>query len=331
MVGSTYRAVVCEALGAPESLRLQRLARQPLSPGAVRVNVKAAGINFPDLLTIEGLYQHRPQLPFTPGVEAAGIVVEMASNVHGLFLGQRVIARMRTGGYAEEAVVPASQVVPMPQAFTFAEAATFLVAHGTAYHGLVSRGGLAAGQKLLVLGAGGGLGLAAVQVGKAFGARVLAAASSAPKLEAAMSNGAHDAIDYSREPVEVAVKRLTAGAGVEVVLDPVGIEQASVLRCLAHGGKLLIAGFAGGSIPAYAANRILLKGCSVIGVRAGEAGRQDPALRRSELDAVLTLAAQGLVRPLVSARFPLPKWAAAMRLLGSRKAIGRVALEMDAA
>jgi len=330
MVDPTYRAVVCEALGAPESLRLQPFARQPLSPGAVRVSVKAAGINFPDLLTIQGLYQHRPQLPFVPGVEAAGIVVEMAANVHGLTLGQRVIVRMRTGGYAEEAVVPASQVVGMPEGFTFAEAATFLVAHGTAYHGLVSRGGLAAGQTLLVLGAAGGVGLAAVQVAKAIGARVFAAASSARKLQAAISNGAHEAIDYSKEPVELAVNRLTAGAGVEVVLDPVGIEQASVLRCLGHGGKLLIAGFAGGSIPAYAANRILLKGCSVIGVRAGEAGRQDPALRRRELDAVLTLAAQGLARPLVSARFPLPEWAAALRLLKSRQAIGRVALEIGA-
>src|SRR6516225_9738214 len=331
MVASTYRAVVCEALGAPESLQLQPLARQVLSPGAVRVRINAAGINFPDLLTIQGLYQHRPQLPFVPGVEAAGIVVETAADVHGLSLGQRAIARMRTGAYAEEAMVLASQVVPMPQGFTFAEAATFLVAHGTAYHALISRGGLVPGQTLLVLGAAGGVGLAAVQVAKALGARVLAAASSQPKLEAAISNGAHAAIDYSKEPVEVAVKRLTADRGVEVVLDPVGFEQASVLRCLAHGGKLLIAGFAGGSIPAYAANRILLKGCSVIGVRAGEAGRQDPALRRGELDGVLALAAQGLVRPLVSARFPMPEWAAAMRLLKSRKAIGRVALEMDGA
>jgi len=331
MVVPTYRAVVCEALGAPESMRLQPLARQGLSPGAVRIRVKAAGINFPDLLTIQGLYQHRPQLPFVPGVEAAGIIVEMTANVYGLSLGQRVIARMRTGGYAEEAAVPASQVVPVPEAFTFAEAATFLVAHGTAYHALVSRGGLLAGQTLLVLGAAGGVGLAAVQVAKAIGARVLAAASSAPKLEAATRNGAHETIDYSKEPVEAAVKRLTAGQGVELVLDPVGIEQASVLRCLSYGGKLLIAGFAGGSIPAYAANRILLRGCSVIGVRAGEAGRQDPALRRGELDGVLTLAAQGLVRPLVSARFPLTEWAAAMGLLKSRKAIGRVALEMDGA
>jgi NADPH2:quinone reductase len=331
MVEATYRAVVCEALGPPESLRLRPLARQALAAGLVRISVKAAGINFPDLLTIEGLYQHRPQLPFVPGVEAAGIVAEVAADVHGLSLGQRVIVRMPTGGYAEEAVVLASHVVAMPEAFSFAEAAAFLVAHGTAYHGLVSRGGLTAKQTLLVLGAAGGVGLAAVQVARAIGARVLAAASSALKLQAAINNGAHAAIDYSKEPVEAAVKRLTAGEGVDMVLDPVGVEQASVLRCLAPGGKLLIAGFAGGSIPAYAANRILLKGCSVIGVRAGEAGRQDPARRRRELDAVLALAAQGQVRPLVSARFPLPEWAAAMRLLKSRKAIGRVALEMDGA
>jgi len=246
--------------------------------------------------------------------------------VHGLSLGQRVIARMRTGGYAEEAVVPASQVVPMPQGFTFAEAATFLVAHGTAYHALVSRGGLVPGQTLLVLGAAGGVGLAAVQVAKAIGARVLAAASSQLKLEAAIGNGAHAAIDYSKEPVEVAVKRLTADRGVEVVLDPVGVEQASVLRCLAHGGKLLIAGFAGGSIPAYAANRILLKGCSVIGVRAGEAGRQDPGRGQAALAAVLDHAARGHLRPHISHRVPLVEFARGMRLLMAREAIGRVVL-----
>jgi len=331
MTHSTYRAVVCEALGRPESLRLRPLPRQPLPAGAVRVSVRAAGINFPDLLTIQGLYQHRPQLPFVPGVEAAGVVVEVAADVHGLAVAQPVIARMRTGGYAEEAVVPADQVLPVPKAFTFAEAATFLVAHVTAYHGLATRGGLEPEQTLLVLGAAGGVGLAAVQVGRALGARVLAAASTASKLEVALGNGAHEPIDYSKEPVEDAIERITAGQGVEVVFDPVGIEQASALRCLAPGGKLLVAGFAGGSIPAYAANRILLKACSVIGVRAGEAGRRDPALRRRELNALLALAAQGLVRPFVSARLPLARWAEAMQLLAARKAIGRVALEMDAA
>ena len=329
MADATYRAVVCEALGHPESLRLRPLPRQPLRPGAVRLRIAAAGVNFPDLLTIRGHYQHRPQLPFVPGIEAAGVVLEMAADVRGLCLAQRVIARMGTGGYAEEAVVPMGQVVAMPETFAFAEAATFLVAHVTAYHGLATRGGLASGQTLLVLGAAGGVGLAAVQTGRALGARVLAAASTASKLQVAVSNGAHAAIDYSQEPVEDAVDRITAGKGAEVVFDPVGIMQASALRCVAPGGKLLIAGFAGGSIPAYAANRILLKGCSVIGVRAGEAGRQHPAQRRRELDAVLALAAQGLVRPFVSARLPLAQWATAMRLLEARKAIGRVALTMD--
>jgi len=331
MTDSTYRAVVCEALGRPESLRLRTLPRQPLPAGAVRVSVRAAGINFPDLLTIKGLYQHRPQLPFVPGVEAAGVVVEVAPDVHGLSVAQRVIARMRTGGYAEEAVVSAGQVLPMPETFTFAEAATFLVAHVTAYHSLATLAGLGSGQTLLVLGAAGGVGLAAVQVGRALGARVLAAASTSSKLEVALSNGAHEPIDYRKQPVEQAIKRITAGRGVEVVFDPVGLEPASALRCVAPGGKLLVAGFAGGSIPAYAANRILLKACSVIGVRAGEAGRRDPALRQRELCALFALAAQGLVRPFVSARFPLAQWAQAMQLLEARQAIGRVALEMDAA
>src|ERR1044072_8707111 len=155
MVEPTYRAVVCEALGGPENLRLRPLARQALSPGAVRVNVKAAGINFPDVLTIRGLYQHRPQLPFVPGIEVAGLITELTEGVGGLSIGQRVIARMRTGGYAEEAVVPASQVIPAPEDFSFVEAATFLAAHVTAYHALATRGSLAPGQTVLVLGAAG--------------------------------------------------------------------------------------------------------------------------------------------------------------------------------
>jgi NADPH2:quinone reductase len=324
----TYRAVVCEALGPPESLQLRVLPRLPLAPDTVRVGIRAAGINFPDVLMIQGLYQHRPQLPFVPGFEAAGTIAEVAPGVFGLEVGQNVIVRMRSGGYAEEAVATAGQIIPMPEGFSFAEAATFLAAHTTAYHGLVTRAGLARGQTLLVLGAAGGVGLAAVQVGKVLGARVLAAASTQEKRDAARRHGADDTIDYGRERVEDGVKRMTAGRGADIVFDPVGIAQEAALRCLAPGGKLLIAGFAGGSIPAYAANRILLKGASVIGVRAGEAGRQDPAMRRRELEALLSLAAQGLARPNVCARFPLERWADAMRLLQERWAIGRVALEM---
>jgi NADPH2:quinone reductase len=213
-------------------------------------------------------------------------------------------------------------------AFSFAEGATFLVAHGTAYHALRTRAAIEPGQTLLVLGAAGGVGLAAVQMGKVLGARVLAAASTEEKLQVAARHGADALIDYSRERVEEGVKRVTAGRGADVVLDPVGIAQEAALRCVAPGGKLLIAGFAGGAIPAYAANRILLKGCSVIGVRAGEAGRQDPAMRAGEREGLLSLAAQGLVRPFVSARFPLQGWAEAMRMLEGRQATGRIALEI---
>lgn len=330
MSEQTYRAVACEELGPPEALRLRHLPRLPLGPGAVRVAIRAAGLNFPDVLMIQGLYQHRPPLPFVPGLEAAGIITEMGPGVEGLAVGQRVIAQMRTGGYAEEAIVPATQIRPLPEGFSFEEGAAFLVAHVTAYHGLATRAAVGPGQTVLVLGAAGGVGLAAVQVAKALGARVLAAASTREKLDVAARHGAEAGIDYSREPVPEGVKRLTSGAGVDVLFDPVGIAQEDALRCLAWSGRLLIAGFAGGAIPAYAANRILLKGGSVIGVRAGEAARRDPELRQRELAALRGLAERGVVRPFVSARFPLERFAEAMRSLSDRQAIGRVVLQTGA-
>ena len=326
MRAHTYRAVVCHELGTPDRLQVQNLPRMPLAAGTVRVAIKAAGVNFPDVLMIQGLYQHRPELPFVPGLEASGVVAEIAADVEGIAVGQKVIAQMRTGGYAEEAVVPAGAIRLMPEGFSFEEAATFLVAHMTAYHALKTRAAIAPGQTLLVLGAAGGVGLAAVQIGKLLGARVIAAASTREKLDAAIGQGASDVIDYSAEKVEDGVKRLMSGAGVDVVLDPVGIAQEAALRCLAWGGKLLIAGFAGGGIPSYAANRILLKGCSVIGVRAGEAGRHDPAMRKAELEELLALGSKGLVRPLVSERVPLERFAEAMQMLAERRAVGRVAL-----
>ena len=322
----TYRAVLCEALGPIEGLKLVRLARPPLSPKSVRLAVKAAGLNFPDLLMIQGLYQHRPPLPFVPGLEAAGIVTEVASDVSSVAVGDRVMAQMRTGAYAEEAVVGADQVRPLPPGFTFAEAATFLVAHLTAYHALSTRADLKAGQSLLVVGAAGGVGLAAVEIGKVLGARVIAAASSPDKLAAARCKGADHVIDYTSEPIEAAVGRATGGLGADVVFDPVGLAPVAGLRCLAWNGKLLIVGFSAGAIPQYAANRILLRGASVIGVRAGEAGRRDPALRQRELAALAALANGGRARPLVSADFALAEFAAALRLMAERRAIGRVAL-----
>ena len=329
MDDSFYRGVVCTELGPPERLELQRLPRAPLGPGTVRLKLRAAGINFPDLLVIQGKYQHRPGLPFVPGMEAAGLVAETAPDVHAPMVGQRVMVSMRTGGYAEEAVVPADQVVPLPPGFSFLEGATFLVAHMTAYHALATRAVLAPGQMLLALGAGGGVGLAAVQIGKALGGRVIAAASTEDKLRIAQECGADHLINYAKEPVDDAVKRLTSGAGVDVVLDPVAIGQESALRCLAYDGKLLVVGFAGGTIPAYAANRILLKGCSVIGIRAGEAGRRNPKMRQRELETLRALAAQGIARPVVSVSYPLHRYAEAMRLLERRQVTGRVALTND--
>ena len=325
-MSNSYRAVVCSELGPPERLQLLRLPHAPLAPGMVRVELKASGINFPDLLVIEGKYQHRPALPFVVGQEAAGIVAEAAPDVDTFSAGQQVIVRMQTGGYAEQTVVPVDQIIGLPAGFSFAEGATFLVAHLTAYHALSTRAALAAGQSLVVLGAAGGVGLAAVQIGKALGARVIAAASTAEKLQYAARFGADHLINYTETRVDEAVKRLTSDAGADVVLDPVGIAQDVALRCMNHGGKLLIAGFAGGSIPAYAANRILLRGGAVIGIRAGEAGRRNPQMRRRELEALYALAARRLIRPLVFATYPLHRYAEAMHVLASRQAIGRIAL-----
>jgi len=237
-----------------------------------------------------------------------------------------VIVQTRTGGYAEEIVASPEQLRPMPATFSFAEAATFLVAHLTAYHALKTRAELKGAQTLLVLGAGGGVGLAAVQIGKLLGARVIAAASSAGKRAAAQAMGADAVIETGGEAIAEALKRLTEGAGADVILDPVGIAQEAALRSLAWGGKLLVVGFAGETIPAYAANRVLLRGASVLGVRAGEAGRRDASMRRGELADLAALARQGRVRPMLSESYPLERFAEAMRRIAERQAIGRIAL-----
>src|SRR4051812_10727877 len=216
------RAVVCRQLGPPEILRLESFASAPLAAGQVRVAIHAAGINFPDILMAAGEYQLKPELPFTPGMEAAGDVVDVGDDVSGVALGDRVIVRMRHGAYADEAVVTRSQLTPLPSNFDYAEGATFLAAHGTAYHALVDRGQVQAGEILLVHGAGGGVGLAAVEIGKLLGATVIAAASSQEKLEAARARGADHGVLYSREPFRDAVKRITQGRGVDIVFDPVG-------------------------------------------------------------------------------------------------------------
>src|SRR6195256_6385517 len=322
------RAVFCRELGPPEKLRLEDFASTPLAPGQVRVAIHAAGINFPDILMAAGEYQLKPELPFIPGMEAAGDVIEVDGAAQGAAVGDRVIVKLRHGGYADEAVVTPSQLTPLPSTFDYAEGATFLAAHGTAYHALVDRAQIKSGEVLLVHGAGGGVGLAAVELGRLLGATVIAAASSEDKLAVARARGADHAVLYQREPFRDAVKRITDGRGADVVFDPVGGETfENSLRCIAWGARVLVVGFTGG-IGLARTNLLLIKGASVLGVRAGEAVRRNPALGEVRIKALTQWAEAGKIRPNISHRLPLEDYAQAMRLLIDRKAIGRVALMM---
>jgi NADPH:quinone reductase len=323
------RKIVCRELGPPERLRLETVAQAPLDEGQMRVAIRAAGINFPDILMAAGEYQLKPELPFTPGMEAAGDVIEVDGEATGFAVGDRVIARMRHGAYADEAVVAPSQLTPLPSNFDYTDGATFLAAHGTAHHALVDRGQLRPGETLLVHGAGGGVGLAAVEIGKLLGATVVAVASREEKLAVARAHGADHLVLSTREPFRDAVKRITDGRGVDVVFDPVGGETfENSLRCIAWGARLLVIGFTGG-IGQARTNLVLIKGASVLGVRAGEAARKNPALGEKRMAELLRWAESGKVRPHVSHRLPLEDCAQAMRLLIERRAIGRVALTME--
>jgi NADPH:quinone reductase len=322
------KAVVCRELGPPERLHLENFAPTPLRNGQVRVAIHAAGINFPDILMAAGEYQLKPELPFTPGMEAAGEISEIGDGVAGVAQGERVIVKLRHGGYADEAVVSPAQLTPLPSNFDYAEGATFLAAHGTAYHALIDRGQVRAGEVLLVHGAGGGVGLAAVEMGKMLGATVIAAASSEAKLAVAKEKGADHLLLYAREPFRGAVKRITEGRGADVVFDPVGGDiLENSLRCIAWGARVLVIGFTGG-IGLARTNLLLIKGASVLGVRAGEAARRNPTLGEVRIKNLMQWAEAGKIRPHISHRLLLENYAQAMRLLIDRKAIGRVALMM---
>jgi NADPH2:quinone reductase len=322
------KAVVCRELGPPERLHLENSAPTPLRNGQVRVAIHAAGINFPDILMAAGEYQLKPELPFTPGMEAAGEISEIGDGVAGVAQGDRVIVKLRHGGYADEAVVSPAQLTPLPSNFDYAEGATFLAAHGTAYHALIDRGQVRAGEVLLVHGAGGGVGLAAVEIGKMLGATVIAAASSEAKLAVAKEKGADHLLLYAREPFRDAVKRITDGRGADVVFDPVGGDiLENSLRCIAWGARVLVIGFTGG-IGLARTNLLLIKGASVLGVRAGEAARRNPTLGEVRIKNLMQWAEAGKIRPHISHRLLLENYAQAMRLLIDRKAIGRVALMM---
>lgn len=320
-MSETYRAMLCRRLGPPEGLEMAELPRQPLRPGQVRISVRAAGVNFPDLLQVAGDYQHKPPLPFVPGFEAAGEIIETAPDIATWRPGDAVLLR-GTGCYAEEIVAPASALLPKPADWSWAEAAAFPVCAGTAWIALLWRGRLARGETLLVLGAGGGTGLAAVTLGAQSGARVIAVASSPEKRAAAGKAGAAFCVDPATEGWEKT-------AQADVVFDPVGGRIFSTAwRALKPGGRWLVIGFAGGDIPHPPANRLLLKEAELIGVRAGEQGRRVPAAAKALDQGLRDWLVRGeRARPLVAGIYRLDEAAAALRQLADRKAAGKLVLQ----
>ncbi len=325
------RAVVCKEWGGPEKLVIEDVPRPVLREGTVRVVVHAAGVNFADLLVIAGQYQEKPAFPFTPGAEAAGVVSEVGAGVSGFKPGDRVMALTGLGAYAEEAVVDAARILAIPDSMDFASAAAFPVAYGTSHGALEWRARLQAGEWLLVLGAAGGVGLAAVEVGKAMGARVIACAGGAEKLAVAQRHGADHVIDYSREDIRERVKAITGGHGADVVYDPVGGDAFdAALRSIAWGGRHIVIGFAAGRIPQIPANIVLVKNIDVIGFYWGSYQAHKPDVLRGSLEKLLGWVEEGKLKPHVSQRFALAEVAQALDSLQRRKSTGKVVLTTSA-
>lgn len=328
MTGS-YRAAICTALTGPDSIKILESELRPVKDGEVRIRVHAAGLNFPDLLMTQGKYQFRPDPPFVPGLEAAGEVIEVASDVQDIKVGDRVMAGGKGGALAEQWIVQQSAVSPLPPALSFSEGACWQTAASTAWHALVERAHLRAGETILVLGASGGVGMAAVKMAKHIGATVIGTGSNEEKLQAIHEAGADLLLDPSHPDLPSRIKAMTDSKGVDVVFDPVGGDLAlTATRAIAWNGRYLIVGFASGVIPSFPANHALIKTYSLIGVRAGESPRRDPELAKRQSAALRQLAEQGAMRPHISHRFALADAAEALAVLERREAIGRVVVEM---
>jgi NADPH2:quinone reductase len=321
------KAVLCKELGPPEKLVVEQVPSPKPGKGQVVVSVKAAGVNFPDTLIIQGKYQFKPEPPFSPGGEVAGVIKELGEGVARLKPGDRVIAASTFGGFAEEMVADADKVIPMPAAMDFVPAAAFVLTYGTSYHALKDRAQLKAGETLLVLGASGGVGLAAIQIGKALGAKVIAAASSDTKLQVCKDNGADESINYATEDLRGRIKVITAGRGVDVVYDPVGGPYSEpALRDMAWNGRFLVVGFAAGDIPKVPLNLPLLKGCSIVGVFWGAFTRTEPDNNRRNNDELLRMYLEGKVKPHIHATYPLERAADALNEVLNKRVSGKVVL-----
>lgn len=322
------RAILCKELGPANTLVIDDIASPAPGKGEVKVRVKAAGLNFPDTLIIEGKYQIKPELPFSPGGEMAGEVLEVGDGVKNFKAGQRVMGLTGYGAFAEEIVVPENRLIPVPDGMDDHTAAAFSMVYGTSYHALKQRANIQPGETLLVLGASGGVGLAAVELGKAMGANVIACASSDEKLEVAREAGADDLINYAEEDLKDALKKRYP-KGVDVIYDPVGDKfTEAALRNMAWNGRLLIVGFAAGDIPKIPANLALLKGCSIVGVFWGAFTQQEPQVNIQNIMELMQLFGQGKIKPRISQVFKFEEYEQALAALSSRTAKGKVVLDV---
>ena len=328
-------AAVCTELSGEGSVEVRDWPLRPVGPAAVRIAVRAASVNFPDVLMVRGLYQARLEPPFVVGMECAGVITEVGGEVTGLSVGDRVLALVGSGGFATEAVavLPSQQVHRIPEEMEWGEAAAFDLTYGTAIHGLVRRGGLRSGESVLVLGASGGCGSAAVQIAKASGAAtVIGVAGGAEKCDLVRRLGADVVLDHQGlGSLSAAVREHTGGRGVDVVFDTVGGADArEPLRCLAWNGRYLVVGFASGDIPVIKANQTILKSISIVGVAYGMSAIADPAANAEDFAWLFAWYRQGLVTPAIGHRFPLADAAEAMRVVFERRALGKVVIEMPA-
>jgi NADPH2:quinone reductase len=319
------RAVIVDRWMEPDELTVREVPDPELRPGSLDVEVRSAGCNFYDSLIVRGRYQTKPAFPFTPGGEVAGVVRRVGDGVEGFAEGDRVLAAPMIGGFAERILLDADRTWVLPDAMSFDEGAALPITYPTSYAALVFRADLSEGETLLVHAAAGGVGLAAVQIGRALGARVIATAGGADKCQVALDAGAHEAIDYRADDFVPRVKALTDGRGADVIYDPVGGETTDEsLRCIAWNGRLLIVGFASGTIPQIAANRVMLKNVSVVGVHWGAYETHQPEAVPAVFDALFLLHAEGRIAPLIYGTFPLEEVPKAIAALTSRKTHGKV-------
>ncbi|SEM64702.1 NADPH2:quinone reductase [Bosea lupini] len=320
------KALLCEALGPAETLVIRDLPEPEPGPGEIAIRVRAAALNFFDTLVIEGRYQVKPPLPFSPSAECAGVVSAVGEGVSDWQVGERVAAWLGYGAARETVVVPTQAAIRIPDKLSDHQAAGLFVTYGTALHGLIQRGEIRPGETLAILGAAGGAGLAAVEIGALLGARVIACASSPDKLALAREHGAQDGLDYAADDIRAGLRRL-APNGLDALYDTVGGELAEpALRSMGWGGRYLVVGFAGGEIPKIPLNLLLLKGCDLRGVFWGDFVRRDPAGHRANMERLLAWAAAGQIRAHVHGAYPLERAAEALALIAGRKVQGKVVL-----